>query len=281
VSFYRRCRAELERYQAEQPGLTRFISLNQKILEIQESVRVVLEPTPAVSETGLVNLRAGKPALHNQKIEIPAAVLRKAAEALAAEFGNTSGEVFPVNRLLALPQLQGNDAGQLAEDVLTDRLDLAPVAEGTHFNVETMAYFLHSLLVPFFERYAEVYAPLVESKEISWPTGNCPVCGAPPRYGIYHGEKGFRKLYCGLCRAQWHYPRHKCPICETAGGGDSRNLKLGKDEAHMAEICDSCQMYLKATDERVLLRECLPAAEDVVTAAIDLAAAREGYSRPA
>jgi hypothetical protein len=40
-------------------------------------------------------------------------------------------------------------------------------------------------------------------------------------------------------------------------------------------------MYLKTTDERPLLRECLPAIEDIVTTAIDMAAAKQGLSRPA
>ncbi len=278
---YRRCQQELARYEAEQPALSRFIGLGKAILEIQESVREMLGPTPPPSEQGLSNLRAGRPVLYGQKVPISTTIFKQAAERLAIIFSDTAGAKFPLERLLALPQLQGEDASALADDVMADRLNLEAIAEGSGFNVETLAYFLHSLLVPFFEREAEAYAPLIESQEIRWAQGVCPVCGALPRYGVYHGEKGYRKLYCGLCRAQWPYPRLKCPFCENPERAGFRLLKLGTDETHMAEVCDGCQQYLKTTDERPLLRECEPAAEDIVTAAIDLAAVKEGLSRPA
>ena len=215
VNLYQQCRAELARYEAEQPGLSRFIGLNKSILEIQESVREKLGPTPPPSEAGLNNLRAGQPALDGQNVPVPAAVFRTAAEQLAAVFSEVSGEKFPIARLLALPQLQGEDASALAEDVMTDRLHLEEVAEGSGFNVETLAFFLHSLLVPFFERQAEAYQPTITNREIRWAKGVCPVCGALPRYGVYHGEKGYRKLYCGFCRAEW--PPPQVPLLRKPG----------------------------------------------------------------
>ena len=281
ASIYHSCQQELVRYEAEQPGLARVISLGKAILEIQESVREELGPTPPPSPEGLSNLRAGEPALSGQTVSVPTGIFRRSAEKLAAVFTEVAGEKFPLDRLLALPQLQGEDASALAGDVMADRLNLEPIAEGSGFNVETVSYFMHSLLVPFFESEAEPYAPVIGSQEIRWAKGICPVCGALPRYGVYHGEKGYRKLYCGLCRAEWPYPRLKCPFCENPERAGFRLLKLGADEAHMAEVCDSCQMYVKTTDERPLLRECLPAVEDIVTAAIDLAAVKEGLSRPA
>jgi FdhE protein len=58
-------------------------------------------------------------------------------------------------------------------------------------------------------------------------------------------------------------------------------MTLGEDIAHMAEVCDTCKSYLKTTDERKLQRESVPAAEDIITANIDMAATKEGYSRAA
>ena len=280
-SIYQRCRIDLARYQSEQPGLSGLIGLNQKILDIQESVRARLGPAPPISETGLANLRAGQPALNGVKVNVPAAVFLEAAEQLAAEFSRISGQLFPFDRLLLLLRARGEDSSELAEDIIAGRLDIAQIVEGSGFNIETVAFFLHSLLVPFFELEAEPYAPVIANREIRWTKGTCPVCGALPRYGVYHGEKGYRKLYCGLCRTQWPYPRLKCPFCENPERAGFRLLKLGQDEAHMAEACDTCGMYLKTTDERSLLRECLPVVEDIVTANIDLAAGREGLSRPA
>jgi len=281
ISIYQRCRTELERYEAEKSFPEGFIGLNKKILDIQESVRGKLGPTPPVSAHGLENLRSGEPALSGAKVEIPALVFVEAARELAAAFSEVAGQQFPLEKVLALPYFKGDDASGLAEDLSAGRLDLATVAGGSGFNIETVAFFFHSLMVPFFEHQAEAYQLGIANREIRWAKGICPVCGTLPRYGVYYGEKGFRKLYCGLCRTEWPYPRHKCPFCENPERATLRLLKLGKDEAHVAEVCDTCHMYLKATDERVLTRECLPAAEDTVTAAIDLAAAKEGLSRPA
>ena len=158
---------------------------------------------------------------------------------------------------------------------MTGRSDLEAIAENSGFNAATLTFFLNSLLVPFFEREAAAYQDMITSREIRWDKGVCPVCGSLPRYSVYHGEKGFRKLYCGLCRTEWPYPRHKCPFCENPEGAGFRSLKLGKDEAHMAEVCDTCHAYLKTTDERPLLRECLPAVEEIVTADLDIAMSQE------
>lgn len=280
-TLYQRCRVELARYEAEKAFPEGFISLNKEILDIQESVRAQLGPAPGPSPEGLAQMEAGEPALSVQLISVPTPILRDAATSLAAVFSRVAGADFPLDALLALSQLQTDNAAAFVEDILADRIDLDAVAQSGPFNVETVSYFIHSLIVPFLEPYAESYQPMLDSHEILWRRGVCPVCGAFPRYSFYYGEKGFRKVYCGLCRAQWSYPRHKCPYCENPERAGFKSLKLGKDEAHQAVVCDSCQMYIKTTDERPLLRECLPMAEDIVTANIDLAAAAEGFSRPA
>jgi FdhE protein len=278
---YKRCRAELKRYETEQPQAGALTGLSNSILDIQESVRASLGPAPAVSAEAMSNMNAGVPAMGGKSPVMPGDIFRPAAEKLAAVFTNTAGAAFPLDRILTLPHLQGDDVSAVADDLLGGQLDLDALAEGSGFNAETIALFLHSLFVPFFEREAEPYSQAVMDREIKWTSGICPVCGAPPRYAVYYDDKGYRKLYCGLCRTQWPYPRHKCPVCENLKGTALRIMTLGEDQAHMAEACESCKSYIKATDERKLLRECLPVIEDVVTAVIDIAATKEGYSRAA
>lgn len=279
--IYERCRAELKRYETEQPQVVKLTSLSKAILDIQESVREQLGPAPAVSGWGMDNLTAGAPAFGSKSPVIPGSVFRAAAKKLAGTFSDISKSEFPIDRIIQLPQVQGDDAAALADDLLNGDLDIDALSKDSGFNTETIAFFLHSLLVPFFEREAEPYGPAIMNRETKWPHGACPVCGAPPRYSVYYDEKGFRKLYCGLCRTEWPYPRHKCPVCESSEQVALRLLTLGEDQAHLAEACDSCKSYVKATDERKLLRECLPAVEDIVTVSIDLAATREGYNRAA
>lgn len=278
---YSGCRSELQRYQNDQPQLGPFIDLNQRILDIQESVRASLGPAPAVSAWGMDNLNAETPAQGDQSPAIPGDTFRQAAEKLAAVFSETAGTAFPIERILNLPQLQGDDVSSIASDLIESKLDLEALADASGYNAETLAFFLHSLLVPFYEHAAESYYSVFENREVPWTQGTCPFCGSPARYGVIHDEKGYRKLYCGLCRSQWAYPRHKCPVCENPERPEIRQMTLGEDNAHMAEVCDTCKSYLKTTDERKLQRESVPAAEDIVTATIDLTATKEGYSRAA
>lgn len=272
---------ELRLYEAEFPHLSPIIDLNRKILAIQESVRASLGPAPAVSNWGLDNLNAGTHVLSGNPPVIPDDLFRQAAKELAQVFSEIAGADFPVNLILELPQLDGDNVSAISTDLIEDRLDLKTLSEGTSFNTETIAFFLHSLLVPFYEREAEAYSSIITNREIPWTAGFCPICGVPPRYGVIYDEKGFRKLYCGLCRTEWPYPRHKCPICENPERVELRQMTLGEDRAHLAEACNNCRSYLKTTDERKLQRECVPLIEDIVTAPLDLAAVKEGYNRAA
>ncbi|KTB49060.1 Uncharacterized protein involved in formate dehydrogenase formation [Dehalogenimonas alkenigignens] len=281
ASFYQRCRAELQRYEAEKAFPEGYTGLNKEIMEIQESAREQLGPTLRLSEAALNNLKEGQIALTGQSVPIPVSVFRPAALKLAAAFSRVAGQPFPVEKIFALPGSSSDDWHTLAEDLLAGRLDLAELAEGSGYNAETIAYFLHSLLVPFYEHQSEPYRQMLMDKEIAWNRGFCPVCGSPARYGVYYGEKGFRKLYCGLCRTEWPFPRHMCPHCENPEMASIRSFTIGGDQAHAAEVCDHCQSYLKATDERQLRRECIAAVEDLATPGIDLTAAGQGLSRPA
>ncbi|ADJ25365.1 formate dehydrogenase accessory protein [Dehalogenimonas lykanthroporepellens BL-DC-9] len=273
--------SELERYKSEQPNLGPVIDLNKKILEIQESVRAKLGPAPAVSSFGTDNLAAGVPAMNEQIPQMPFNVFRTAAEDLAELFGKTSGVSFPLEDVFKIISSYGNDVSSFARDLLADKLDLESLSSDTGFNPETMAFFFHSLLVPFFSHSAMNYHPLFQNREIPWTKGKCPFCGTPPRYSVIYGEKGFRKLFCGMCHTQWEYPRHKCSDCENPERTEIRQLSLGDDSAHFAEVCDTCHSYIKTTDERKLKRECRPQAEDIITAPIDMVATREGFTRPA
>jgi FdhE protein len=278
---YSICRSELQKYQNDQTQLEPLIGLNQRILDIQESVRASLGPAPAVSAWGMDNLNAETPALGDKVPVIPGEILRQAAAKMATVFSDTAGVAFPLERILNLHQLQGDDVSSIAAELMENELDLEALAEGSGYNAETIAFFLHNLLVPFYEHAAESYFPVFINREVPWTKGVCPFCGSPARYGVIYEDKGYRKLYCGLCRSQWPYPRHKCPVCENPERPEIRQMTLGEDIAHMAEVCDTCKSYLKTTDERKLQRESVPAAEDIITANIDMAATKEGYSRAA
>src|SRR5262249_7623726 len=54
-----------------------------------------------------------------------------------------------------------------------------------------------------------------------WKEGYCPVCGGYPKLGEFRGLEQIRFLRCGLCAAEWQFPRLRCPAC---GNHDHRKL---------------------------------------------------------
>ena len=128
---YERSRAELERYETELPQLSPIIGLNRQILDIQESVRASLGPAPAVSAWGLDNLNAAVSAMGSKSPPIPGDIFRDAASKLARAFSDVSVASFPLERIMSLPQLQGDDVAAIADDLLGSQLDLEAVAENS------------------------------------------------------------------------------------------------------------------------------------------------------
>src|SRR6516164_621869 len=46
-----------------------------------------------------------------------------------------------------------------------------------------------------------------------WERGYCPTCGSWPLLGEYRGLEQIRFLRCGLCTAEWEFPRSACVYC--------------------------------------------------------------------
>jgi FdhE protein len=117
----------------------------------------------------------------------------------------------------------------------------------------------------------------------SWEHGNCPVCAGSPALGLMEGEGGKRSLVCHRCEFRWPYHRIRCPFC---GNDDHRllgylaagEIKEGEPVAFRLDTCDSCGTYLKTRDLRAG-GTLFPEVEDLLTPALDLTGARQGYRR--
>jgi FdhE protein len=271
--------AELKRYRDKDPELAQVLDFYKEIFEIQKSARDKIGPTSLLDDA-TAKLESGRFILEGSHPAIDYGVFKEAALKLSGAFSKMAGQEFPVEELLALPQLQEENIDSLAGDVLNNRIGyIMDFAEGSGFNAETVFHFLHQLLIPFFQAAAEGYADTIE--KAAWQQGNCPYCGSQPRYARFHLSDGRRLLYCPLCHSQWRFPRLCCPFC---GNDDQQKLKhahIGNDEAHRIDVCEVCRRYLKTTDERQLGHEVIPQVEDVATMALDYLAEREGYHREA
>jgi len=209
-----------------------------------------------------------------------AKLFSEAARGLAEVFSKVSEQPFPIEKLLALPQLKPQAMADFALAILSNKVDfLKQFAQTTDYNQETIFFFLHSLVVPFFQIEAENYEGIIS--EVGWQKGICPFCGSLPRYARFDKEDGRRILFCPLCHSQWRFPRLLCPFCLNSAQPKLSYIYMGKDRAHRADVCNNCKQYIKTTDERALGRKVIPQVEEVITIPLDYLAVKEGYHRAA
>ena len=133
--------------------------------------------------------------------------------------------------------------------------------------------------LPVLAKFAAALEPLC--REVAWHHGMCPVCGSWPLLAEFRGLEQNRVLRCGLCAADWQFPRLRCPFCEN---NDHRELGFfhveGEEGRHRAATCESCRGYVKTVSslDRLSVPNLLVA--DLATLHLDLAAADRGYYVP-
>jgi FdhE protein len=114
-----------------------------------------------------------------------------------------------------------------------------------------------------------------------WEEGYCPLCGGVPKLGEFRGLEQIRFLRCGLCAAEWSFPRLRCPAC---GNQDHRRLGHlhvdGEQNKCRAATCEECRQYVKMVSTLTPLTPLQLWVTDVATVHIDLLAADHGFSPP-
>jgi FdhE protein len=142
-------------------------------------------------------------------------------------------------------------------------------------------YLSRALLRPYVEMLAELRIP----PACPHHSGHCPFCGggawiASRRSEVGEGgaEGAQRRLGCALCGGDWLVGRILCPGC---GEADPLKLPVFQGETHTTvriEACETCRGYVKSID---LTRDArpIPEVDDLVSLAMDLWAAEEGFTR--
>jgi FdhE protein len=115
---------------------------------------------------------------------------------------------------------------------------------------------------------------------LAWEHGYCPTCGGWPLLGEFRGLEQTRFLRCGLCAAEWAFPRLCCPFCGT------REHQLlgyfhveGEEGMGRASTCAGCRRYVKMTPTLVALSAPQLLVANAATLHLDLVADQRGYSR--
>jgi len=143
-------------------------------------------------------------------------------------------------------------------------------------------FFEKALLQPYARWLAETNGRPVD-RDLERQEGCCPFCTGRPQLSILRTredilEGGGRDLLCATCLTIWPFRRVVCVNC-----GEEQPPKLGyfrSDQLkHVGiEACDSCRYYIKRID----LTEfglAVPLADELATAALDLWAREQGYTK--
>jgi hypothetical protein len=145
-------------------------------------------------------------------------------------------------------------------------------------NDDEKDYLSRALLRP----YVQVLAGLQLRPDRVAPAGSCPFCGGAPwiaaRRAAPDADGAQRYLGCALCGGEWIANRLRCPACSNEDPAKLVSFQSDRHPAVRIEACDTCRRYVKSLDLTVDGR-LIPEVDELVSVAMDLWAAEQGYVR--
>jgi FdhE protein len=243
------------------------------------------EPAPNVappaipSDRAAAKLAGGVPLLRGESVAFDARWLRRRwAEACAAVGRHQTGDAAAAltdaakRGRLAVEELAAAVIAGRPEEVhaRADALDLDAGLAAT-----ALRFTLFPLLMPM----SAALAPLRAGAP--WGRGWCPTCGSWPLLGEFRGLEQARWLRCGLCAADWEFPRLACPFCDNRDHHRLGYLHVeGEGDRRRVATCEACRGYVKMLAALGPLSPVQLLVADVVTLYLDLSAAERGYAVP-
>jgi len=219
-------------------------------------------------------LERGKPALSPDELELDyhqvQKLIRKICE-IAAEHRPELSEAFArIASGLGHAAVNEKETRSLVAAYLEQR------DGGLEVEPELFHFVMNQALHPVLQAYAVAVAPVLAG--MPWLWGNCPVCGGHPDFAALEGSAGGRRLLCARCDSEWTYRRIGCPFCDNEDPTTLGYFTTG-DGAYRLYVCERCKGYLKTIDMREMRRARPLPLERILTVAMDLAAAADGYRR--
>lgn len=229
-------------------------------------------------------LAGGVPALECEPLLEPGVLLtnvRMLAEVLE---GAAQLEVVEVVRVLE-QSVASNGAAELAWAAQTGGWSaIADWAERVGLEPDMIVTLLDHAARPVLRAGASAVTELI--LRAHWHHGSCPACGAPPLLGELRGggtsgsPEHDRVLRCGRCLSSWSFPRLRCTKC---GEANHRRLSYlhgkGEENFRRAEVCSSCNSYLKNIAVLAPLDALELLTADLTSVSLDIAALGSGLHR--
>ena len=271
-------RAELTRLAREQPVLAELAGQLGDFLPAlySEPIRAI---APALTtEKAAEKLSTGVPLLRSEPLEIDWPALKRRLRDMVAALAQRRADAAPA--LVRTINSAEFDVVALTSAILAGQPQVVHErAEALGLDVPMTASVLSLALFPIFGAIRTDLEPLLSAG--TWKEGYCPVCGSFPMLGEFRGLEQIRYLRCGLCAAEWQFPRLRCPCC---GNRDHRQLGYlhvaGEENKCRAATCEECRQYVKMISTLMPLPPLKLLVTDVATVHLDLLAADNGFSSP-
>jgi FdhE protein len=239
-----------------------------------DPIRVVV---PAITrEAAAEKMSAGVPLLRGQTLDIDWAAGRRRLQDIVAALSERHSDAAPA---LAHAVRSGQlELAELTAAVLAGQPHILHERAGAlGLDVTLTASVIPLALFPVLVPIRAGLEPLLAAGH--WQEGYCPVCGAYPKLGEFRGLEQIRFLRCGLCAAEWQFPRLRCPACANQ---DHRQLGYlhvdGEQNKCRAATCEECRQYVKMVSTLTPLSPMQLWVTDVATVHVDLLAADHGFS---
>jgi FdhE protein len=270
--------AELTRLADERPILAELAGqLNDFLLALYaEPVQVV---GPSLSqEIAAEKMSAGVPLLRGESLDIDwRAVKRRLLDVVDALAQRRADAARGLVQAIRSGQL---DIADLSSAVLAGQPHIVHErADALGLDVPLTASVVALALFPVLVPIRAGLEPLLSAGD--WVHGYCPMCGGFAKLGEFRGLEQTRFLRCGLCAAEWQFPRLRCPGC---GNPDHHQLGYlhveGEEGKYRAATCEKCRQYIKMVSTLSRLSPLQLLVTDVATVHLDLLAADHGFSPP-
>jgi hypothetical protein len=225
----------LSAYTAALPRQARLIHLAGEVLRLLAEVQAGLPSPPGMTASEAeARLAAGETIL--APVLIP-----------PADFRPTLGRMLEIfQKFELLPPLPSDLCQTLLsrppQAWLEETGSLGEISRSQDFPAGLLLFLGQKALAPFYQQAAASFLPLFLGGK--WSRSICPGCGREPVLASLAPDSGQRLLYCSLCAAQWPFSRQTCVFCGNREPKFSY-IFAEDDPARRADLCRTCQRYLK------------------------------------
>jgi len=267
---------ELARLDTEKPALAGPARLLADILPVLFAEPIDVKAPVLTSDEAAAKVAEGVPLLRGESVLLDEKGFAYRWQHICAAIGKHQ-DPSGARQIADAFRSKSLDPRQLLDDVLAGHPEaIHAQADALGLDAGLIATVLRLSLFPLLTKYNVALAALRGGS--AWDRGYCPTCGSWPLLGEFRGLEQIRYLRCGLCAADWEFPRLRCPFCNAS---DHHQLGYFYVEAEQGKYrvatCTACRGYVKMISTLGELSPPRLLVADVATMHLDLAAAERGF----